>query len=89
MQHECEGGAQGTVRKNPHAVLLGYASDELGYLLRVLRNTYVSRLRAANRRPQTAELLDERHPPETRTAFRPDEAYEAAEVYADSIRPQP
>lgn len=28
-----EGGAQGTVRKNPHAVLLGYASDELGYLL--------------------------------------------------------
>ena len=28
-----EAVAQGTVRKNPHALLLGFASDELGYLV--------------------------------------------------------
>jgi RNA polymerase sigma-70 factor (ECF subfamily) len=55
--------------------------DELGYLMRVLRNTYVSSLRTADRRPQTAELADHAHPAETRTSLRPVEAYEAAEVY--------
>jgi len=56
--------------------------DEIGYLMRVLRNTYVSSLRTADRRPRTAELLDHAHPPETRTCLRPEDAFEAAEVYA-------
>jgi RNA polymerase sigma-70 factor (ECF subfamily) len=56
--------------------------DELGYLMRVLRNTYVSSLRTADRRPRTAELLDHAHPPETRTSLRPEDAFEASEVYA-------
>jgi RNA polymerase sigma-70 factor (ECF subfamily) len=56
--------------------------DELGYLMRVLRNTYVSSLRTADRRPRTAELLDYAHPPETRASLRPVEAFEASEVYA-------
>ena len=56
--------------------------DEIGYLMRVLRNTYVSSLRTADRRPRTAELLDHAHPPETRTCLRPEDACEAAEVYA-------
>ena len=56
--------------------------DDLGYLMRVLRNTYVSRLRTAERRPKTAELEDHAHPPETRTSLCPDPALEAAEVYA-------
>jgi RNA polymerase sigma-70 factor (ECF subfamily) len=56
--------------------------DELGYLMRVLRNTYVSSLRTADRRPRTAELLDHAHPPETRTCMRPEDAFEAAEVYS-------
>jgi RNA polymerase sigma-70 factor (ECF subfamily) len=56
--------------------------DELGYLMRVLRNTYVSSLRTADRRPRTAELLDHAHPPETRTCMRPEDAFQAAEVYA-------
>ena len=56
--------------------------DELGYLMRVLRNTYVSQLRTADRRPRTAELLDHAHPPETRTSLRPEDAFEACEVYA-------
>ena len=55
--------------------------DEIGYLMRVLRNTYVSSLRTADRRPRTAELLDHAHPPETRTSLRPEDACEAAEVY--------
>jgi RNA polymerase sigma-70 factor (ECF subfamily) len=41
--------------------------DDLGYLLRVLRNTFVSRHRAAMRRPQST---------------RPDAAVEAREVFA-------
>ena len=56
--------------------------DELGYLMRVLRNTYVSSLRTADRRPRTAELEDHAHPPETRTSMRPEDAFEASEVYA-------
>jgi RNA polymerase sigma-70 factor (ECF subfamily) len=56
--------------------------DELGYLMRVLRNTYVSNLRTAGRRPQTAELQDHAHPPEARTSMRPEDALEASEVYA-------
>jgi RNA polymerase sigma-70 factor (ECF subfamily) len=56
--------------------------DELGYLMRVLRNTYVSSLRTADRRPRTAELEDYAHPPETRTSMRPEDALEASEVYS-------
>jgi RNA polymerase sigma-70 factor (ECF subfamily) len=56
--------------------------DEIGYLMRVLRNTYVSGLRTAERRPRTAELLDHAHPPETRTCLRPEDAFEAGEVYS-------
>ena len=49
--------------------------DDLGYLLRVLRNTHVSRLRAAGRRPQGVPFAEEAPEPEdTRTAWRPDEA---------------
>jgi RNA polymerase sigma-70 factor, ECF subfamily len=57
-------------------------ADELGYLMRVLRNAYVSSLRTADRRPRTAELQDHAHPPETRTSLRPEDAFEASEVYA-------
>jgi RNA polymerase sigma-70 factor (ECF subfamily) len=55
--------------------------DELGYLLRVLRNTYVSSLRTADRRPQTAELVDWAHPAESRTSLCPEAAVEASEVF--------
>ncbi|MGC9221912.1 MAG: RNA polymerase sigma factor [Solirubrobacteraceae bacterium] len=46
-----------------------HSQDELGYLLRVLRNTYISDLRYAARRPRRADLdvdqlmaVDERSP---------------------------
>jgi RNA polymerase sigma-70 factor (ECF subfamily) len=35
------------------------ADDELGYLLRALRNTLLSQRRAESRRPQTAQLVEE------------------------------
>ena len=58
--------------------------DDLGYLLRVLRNTFISGRRAAARRPQKAagaepEALD--LPDERRAAAEPPAAAEAREVY--------
>ena len=35
------------------------SDDDLGYLMRVLRNTFYSRHRAEGRRPRTTELLDD------------------------------
>ena len=49
--------------------------DDLGYLLRVLRNTHISRLRAAGRRPVGVPFPEEAPEPEDgRTAWRPDAA---------------
>jgi RNA polymerase sigma-70 factor (ECF subfamily) len=55
--------------------------DELGYLLRALRNTLVSRRRAASRRPRTVEL-DEEAAIGARSGENPAEAAERREVYA-------
>jgi len=54
--------------------------DELGYLLRALRNTLVSRRRAESRRPQTTPLADE--PTGVRSGGDPAEAVESRQVYA-------
>jgi RNA polymerase sigma-70 factor, ECF subfamily len=54
--------------------------DELGYLLRALRNTLVSRRRAASRRPRTVEL-DEEAAIGGRSGENPAEAAERREVY--------
>jgi RNA polymerase sigma-70 factor, ECF subfamily len=54
--------------------------DELGYLLRALRNTLVSRRRAASRRPRTVEL-DEEAAIRGRSGENPAEAAERREVY--------
>jgi RNA polymerase sigma-70 factor (ECF subfamily) len=58
------------------------AEDDIGYLLRVLRNTYFSSLRTARRRPQTEPLpdsLDLIEDPRSRT---PLEHLESGELYA-------
>src|SRR6201999_2483136 len=55
--------------------------DDLGYLLRVLRNTFVSRHRTAMRRPQAAPLPEELEPADNSTAMRPDQAVEARQVF--------
>lgn len=58
------------------------AEDDIGYLLRALRNTYFSNLRTARRRPQTEPLpdtLDQLEDPRVRT---PAEQLESGELYA-------
>lgn len=56
--------------------------DDLGYLLRVLRNTFIDKTRAASRRPRETELPEELPVPETRGFANPEQRLEAAELYA-------
>jgi len=58
-----------------------HSDDDLGYLLRVLRNTHFSMHRAASRRLRPDPLPDELDLVEDRTAPSPHEALEAREVY--------
>jgi RNA polymerase sigma-70 factor, ECF subfamily len=55
--------------------------DDLGYLLRALRNTLISQIRTQQRRPATTEL-DEDVAPATRASDDPAEAVEHRQVYA-------
>jgi RNA polymerase sigma-70 factor (ECF subfamily) len=55
-------------------------NDDLGYLLRVLRNTHVSRLRAASRRPVLTEEVAE--PEDLRSAWRPEEHLDVEALFA-------
>ncbi|MCZ4493293.1 MAG: polymerase sigma factor [Conexibacter sp.] len=57
--------------------------DDLGYLLRVLRNTFINRLRSQRRRPAPVELDDERDGLRRPTDPRhPEAALEASELLA-------
>src|SRR5947209_13323065 len=58
------------------------SEDDLGYLLRVLRNTYFSSRRTAARRPQLTDLPDDFDRVEDRAAVRPDAHLESRELYA-------
>ena len=55
--------------------------DDLGYLLMVLRNTFYSTHRSAQRRPQAAAMPEDYEPVDPRPAMRPEEALEAREVF--------
>lgn len=52
--------------------------DDLGYLLRALRNTHINRLRRAGRRPQEVELGDDH----ADHVLGPELAYEVGELFA-------
>jgi len=56
------------------------SEDDLGYLLRALRNTHVSRVRARGARPWTGEI-DERRA-DRRAARQPQAALETQELFA-------
>jgi RNA polymerase sigma-70 factor, ECF subfamily len=58
------------------------SEDDIGYLLRVLRNTYFSQRRTASRRPQTTALPDDLDLIEDPSAVRPEAKVESAELYA-------
>ena len=57
------------------------SDDDLGYLLRVLRNTFISRHRTVGRRPRTEPFPEEREPADLRPEHRPDQALEAQDVF--------
>jgi RNA polymerase sigma-70 factor, ECF subfamily len=57
--------------------------DDLGYLLRVLRNTHISRHRAAGRRPVAVPFAEEAPEPEDgRSAWRPETAVDTDALFA-------
>jgi RNA polymerase sigma-70 factor, ECF subfamily len=56
------------------------AEDELGYLLRAMRNTLISQRRAESRRPQTTPFVDELALG-ARSSDDPAEAVETRQVY--------
>lgn len=58
------------------------SEDDLGYLLRVLRNTFFSQIRTAARRPRTTALPDDLDMLEDCSALRPEAHLESAELFA-------
>lgn len=58
------------------------SEEDLGYLLRVLRNTHFSRLRAAARRPRPDPLPEDLDRVEDRSATAPEAALSSSELYA-------
>ena len=58
------------------------SEDDIGYLLRVLRNTFVSTRRTAARRPQTTALPDDLDLIADRNSTRPDARIESEQLYA-------
>src|SRR3954463_546068 len=56
--------------------------DDLGYLLRALRNTFLNQKRSASRRLPSDPLPDELDLVADPQAVQPDAAFEAGEVYA-------
>jgi RNA polymerase sigma-70 factor, ECF subfamily len=58
-----------------------HSEDDVGYLLRVLRNTFFSQRRAAGRRPQTPALPEDLDLIEDRTAPPADARLDSAELY--------
>lgn len=58
------------------------SDDDLGYLLRVLRNTFISMRRAAARRPQATASPDVLEFVEDSTAVQPQAQVEFGELYA-------
>ena len=56
--------------------------DELYYLMRVLRNTFLTSLRTASRRPVKGAVIEDVVAADPRPTNRPEQAYEVQEVYA-------
>ncbi len=58
------------------------SENDLAYVLRVLRNTFISQRRNAARRPQTVPLFDDLYLIEDRAAVRAESRLEASELFA-------
>jgi len=80
--HDAEDLVQETFARVLSRPRLLRGDDELAYLMRVLRNTFLSSRRTASRRPQVAARVEELDLPDRTPGERPDEALEAQAVYA-------
>lgn len=58
-----------------------HGQDELAYLMRALRNTFLLTRRTASRRPRETATLDDVEPVERRPANHPEQAVEAHELF--------
>jgi RNA polymerase sigma-70 factor, ECF subfamily len=56
--------------------------DEVYYLMRVLRNTFLTNIRTASRRPVTVATLEDITAADPRPTTRPDRALEVQEIYS-------
>ncbi len=56
--------------------------DDIGYLLRVLRNTFLTTRRTASRRPRTLATPEDLEPPDRRTGATAEASLEARETFA-------
>jgi len=79
--HEAEDLVQETFVRVLARPRLLRGDDELAYLMRVLRNTFLSSRRTASRRPQVAAQIEELELADERSSDRPELAIEAQEVY--------
>ena len=59
-----------------------HGDDELYYLMRVLRNTFLTGLRSASRRPLTVAAFEDVVAADPKPMGRPEQALEVREVYA-------
>ncbi len=59
-----------------------HGEDDLYYLMRVLRNTFLTSRRTASRRPHTVATLDDVVAADPRPTGRPEQALEIQELYA-------
>jgi RNA polymerase sigma-70 factor, ECF subfamily len=81
-REDAEDLVQETYAKVLRKPRLLHSDDDLGYLLRVLRNTHFSARRAAGRRLRPDPLPDELELIEDRSVVGPQEALDANELYA-------
>jgi RNA polymerase sigma-70 factor (ECF subfamily) len=58
------------------------SDDDIGYLLRVLRNTFLTSRRTAGRRPQTVTMPDDFEPADRRTGGSPEARLDVAETFS-------
>ena len=79
--HEAEDLVQETFVRVLARPRLLRSDDELAYLMRVLRNTFLSSRRTASRRPQVTATLDALELADERATDRPEQALAAQELY--------
>jgi RNA polymerase sigma-70 factor (ECF subfamily) len=63
-----------------------HGDDDLYYLMRVLRNTFLTGLRTASRRPQTVAALEDVVTADPKPMARPEQALEVQELYETIAR---